>query len=114
MPSVNTSGSQLIQDTDNEVTLATISVAGTYQLALDLSDVANGETVIARIKGKVRDAAGDTAREFYQAAFSHIQGVPNKLSIPVVIAHTQGHTFTLETSGASVDITIPWAVYDLS
>lgn len=114
MPSVETSGSQLIQDTDGEVTLATVSVAGTYQLALDLNDVALGETVIARIKGKVRDEAGDTARLIYKASWSHPQTPPNKASIPVVIAHTQGHTFTLETSGASADITIPWAIYDLA
>lgn len=114
MPSVNTSGSQAIQDSDNEVTLATISTAGTYQLALDLADMANDETVIARIKGKVRDEAGDTARVFYEASWSHAQSVPNKASIPIIIPHTQDWTFTLETSNSDGDITIPWAIYDLS
>lgn len=99
MPSVTDSGSQAIQQADGETTLDTVSTAGTYQFALDLNDLANGETAIARIKGKVRDVGGDTARIFYQASFAHSQGIPNKLSIPIVIAHTQGHTFTLEIEG---------------
>lgn len=111
MSSVSTSGSILIQDSDGEQTLATISVAGDYVLALDLNDVADGETVIARIKGKVRDASGDTVRLMYEFSFVHAQAIPNVLSVPIPIPHTQGHTFHLETDGASADITIPWAIY---
>lgn len=104
MPSISNNGSTAIDQSDGETTLATVSVAGTYQLALDLNDLANGETAIARIKGKVRDEAGETARIFYQASFSNVQGIPNKLSIPVVIAHTQGHPFTLEIEGEVSDV----------
>lgn len=103
MPSVTASGSVAQDQSDGNVTLTTISTVGTYQLALDVNDLANGEVAIGQIKGIIRDAA-DTIRLLYQGSFANAQGIPGKLSIPVVIAHTRGHTFHLEISGEVSDV----------
>ncbi|MDH5452679.1 MAG: hypothetical protein OEX14_04925, partial [Paracoccaceae bacterium] len=66
--SVNTSGSQTATLT-TEHTLATVSTAGTFQLAVDAANLVNGETVTLRIYGKARST--DTERLMWEASFSH-------------------------------------------
>lgn len=112
MPHVHAHGSAAIQDSDNEVEIAEIFSLGNYELGLDLADLSNGETVIVKVKGKTRDAGGDTERVIHQWEFSHAQAEPNKVSPPFTVPHTQGTVVSLETDAGS-DVTIPWAVYDL-
>lgn len=112
MASIKTSGSVSIDDTDSGTTVATVTDPGIYQFALDLSDIANGETLIAAINGRIR--AADTQRVFYKNEFANVQGPEvNKLSIPITAAHSGGVAFTLDTSGVSASITVVWAVYQL-
>lgn len=64
-----------------EHTLATITVAGVYVLAVDMSNMANGDITTLRMKTKCK--AASTSRLAYEATFAHVQGDPNKYSIPV-------------------------------
>lgn len=111
MPSTVDSGTQAIQDSDGEVTIDTITTAGVYVLVLDLADLANGETVIARMK----DAAvqSGTVRTIYEARFSHVQTDPIKASPPWPKSTTDSMVVTLQTSSSSGDISIPWSTRSL-
>lgn len=66
---------------DTEHTLATISSAGIFALVVDMSNMVNGDRTVLRMKTKCR--AGATSRLAYEAIFAHVQGDPNKYSIPV-------------------------------
>jgi len=68
-----------------EQTLATVTTAGSYVLHVDLSALADGDTVVLRLKSRV--LSGGTDRLAYEASFSHAQGTPLTYSIPVPTAH---------------------------
>ena len=103
--SVNTSGSQTAT-LGTEHTLATVTVAGIYQLAVDAADLADGETLELRIYGKAR--TGDTERLMFYASFENSQGVPLKASPPVISPHHM--KVTLEQTGGT-GRAYEWAVY---
>ena len=59
-----------------------ITAAGTYQLGVDLKNMANGDEVIIRVKTKL--LTGGTIAVLWEEAFVHAQGDdPIKLSPPV-------------------------------
>ena len=77
------SGSQLISALDTEYTLDTETTAGVYVLVVDTNVLVNGDTLIIRLYTKV--ASGKTSRIAYEAAFSNVQGEPNKYSPAIPI-----------------------------
>lgn len=107
MASEQTSGSQTAT-IDTEHTLATVASAGTYVLAVDLSNMADGDTVVLRAATKVTSAG--TSRQLYSASFAGVQADPHVHSIPVPAPHEV--VFTLEQDGGT-GRTFPWAVYSL-
>ena len=107
MASVKTSGTQTATLT-TEHTLATVTDAGTYQLVVDASDLANGEDLTLRIYGKARSA--DTERLLYTSTFSNVLVTPLLASLAVVSPHHA--KFTLEQNGGT-GRTYEWAVYEL-
>jgi len=64
-----------------EQTLATDTTNQVYVLALDLSDMINGDVLEVRLKTKV--LSGGTSREAYLATYSNVQSQPQKYSVPV-------------------------------
>lgn len=67
---------------DTEHTLDTETTAGVYVLCVDLANLANGDTVVLRIKTKCR--SGGTSRLAWLASYSHVQVCNNVYSVPVV------------------------------
>lgn len=68
---------------DTEHTLTTKTDAGVYVLVVDTANLANDETLELKLKTKVK--SGGTSRLAYSAIYKHIQGDPNKYSIPVPV-----------------------------
>lgn len=67
---------------DTEHTLVTKTDGKTYVLAVDTSNMANGDRLILRVKSKIR--TGDTLRTVYQSpAYQNVQGDSVKYSLPV-------------------------------
>lgn len=64
-----------------EQTIDTETGAKTYVLQCDLTDMANGETLIIRIKTKT--LTGSTIHLAYIANYANVQGVPVIYSVPV-------------------------------
>ncbi len=93
---------------DTEHTLATVTTAGVYVLAVDLSVLAAGDIVRLRLKTKTR--TGATSRLAYDATYAHVQGAPNVLSVPVPV--TTEIIATLEqTDGTGRSFV--WSIYSL-
>ena len=105
--SVKTSGSQTATVT-TEHTLATVTDAGTYQLAVDVANLAGGDSVTLKIYGKARSS--DTEREVYSATFAQPQTNNLKISIPVVSPHHLKATLKQTTGTGRA---FPWAIYEL-
>ena len=68
---------------DTEHTLDTETTAGVYVLVIDCNALANGDTVIIRLKTKAK--SGSTSRIAYQQAFSNVQTEVNKYSPAVPV-----------------------------
>lgn len=64
-----------------EQTIDTETGAKTYVLQADLSDMANGESLIIRIKTKT--LTGGSSAIAYQASYANVQGSPVVYSVPV-------------------------------
>jgi hypothetical protein len=77
-----TSGSQTAV-IDTEHTLTTQTDAGTYILVVDLNVLANGDTVVLKIKTKAK--TGSTSHLAYSATYANVQSNLNVYSIPVPI-----------------------------
>lgn len=93
---------------DTPATLDTIIDPGSYVLALDLNQLANGDILVVTIETKV--LTGSTRRVAYRAVYAHVQGSPNVYSVPVPSVHEIA--FVLEqTDGVAVDV--DWAVIQL-
>lgn len=110
MPSVNTSGSQTCV-ISTEHTLATITTAGTYQLALDLANLADGSTpdvLTVKLYTKCRSTDSERLSESWE--FIGAQGKPNWRSNPELSPHHIKVTIT-QTQGTGR--AIPWAVYEV-
>lgn len=106
--SVATSGSQTAT-LGTEHTLATITAAGVYQLAVDMNAMLNGETLELKIYGKARTT--DTERLMWSGVFVNAQtGAPLPLLPPLVSPHS--YRVTLKQTGGT-GRAYPWAVYQL-
>lgn len=106
---VNTSGSQTCTIT-TEHTLATVTAAGVYQLALDVSALVNGSTpdiLQVRVYGKARSS--DTERLMEEWYIIGAQRKPLWRSNPEVSPHSYRVTIT-QTQGTGR--AIPWAIYN--
>lgn len=68
-----------------EQTLYSTTTAGTYQLAINLSNMASGDAVRIRIYGKAN--ASDTEAVIYDRSFSNAQGEALKISPPEPATH---------------------------
>jgi hypothetical protein len=68
---------------DTEHTLDTETTAGIYVLVLELNNLANGDTLIVRMKTKVK--SGGTSRLAYEATFANAQSELNKYSPAIPI-----------------------------
>lgn len=64
-----------------EHTLVTDTTNKVYVLAVDTGNMALGDILELRIKTKVR--TGGVSRQAYSKTFAHVQGDPNKYSVPV-------------------------------
>ncbi len=89
----------------SEQTLATETTAGVYVLWVDLSNLADGDSVILRLKSKVRSSS--TSRQVYSAAYANAQADDNVQSNPMTIAHEA--VATLEQDGG-VNRTYDWSL----
>ena len=105
--SENTGGTQTATVT-TEHTLATITAAGTYQLAVETTNMVAGDALELRIKVKARSAS--TSREVFYASYSGAQGNDQvKLSPPVPAPHEFIATLK-QTTGTSRNFI--WAIYE--
>jgi hypothetical protein len=94
---------------DTEHTLATITDAGTYVLAVDLNPLVAGDVLILRLYTKAR--TGSTERLAYQRTFGPIvPGEKNVYSVPVPSPFSFKATME-QTDGTGRTFT--WSVYEL-
>ena len=100
-------GSQ-VATVDTEHTLTTITDTGTFQLTVDADALTEGDTVVLRVKHKVRSTG--TTRLAYQATYSHTQAEPVKFSLPVPSLNEL--VFTLEQTDGT-GRTFPWEVIEI-
>jgi len=107
MPTSNSNGSQTAT-IDTEHTLATISTDVTAVIGVDLNALVLGDTVILRVKLKVRSAG--TTRLAYEAVYSNVQHELVALSVPV--ASTNEIVFTLEQTDGT-GRAFPWEIWEL-
>lgn len=86
-----------------EQTVSTETAAKTYVLMADLNDIANGETLIIRIKSKVLTAG--TTRQVYRADYANVQADKIVYSVPVPSLFEYIVTF----EGTNT-LSIPWTI----
>jgi len=79
MTVTNSDGSQTAT-ISTEHTLATITADGSYQLQVNMSNLALGDVLIVREKLKVRSVGTTALIESYR--YSHVQASPIKTFIP--------------------------------
>lgn len=103
--SVKTSGSQTAV-ISTEHTLATVTDAGTYALAVDLTNMAAGDRVELRIYGKCRSTDAETLIDYFSAIGP--QGQPLNISHPRLSPHY--YKVTLKQT-AGTGRAFPWAIY---
>lgn len=107
MPSINISGSQnATLDTEHE--LAEIAAAGTYQLVVDVANMAAGDILVLRIYGKARSS--DSERLIHSATLADAQN--KTLSQSPIIVSPHHYRVTLEQAGGT-GRAYPFAVYAL-
>lgn len=101
---ISSAGSDIQTATVNEEhTLITQTDAGVYVLVVDAAAMVNGDTLELRLKTKTK--SGGTSRLAYMANYAHIQGIPNKYSIPVPV-DTELIATLKQTAGTGRDF--PW------
>lgn len=105
MAIVHTAGSQTAVLT-TEHTLATITTAGRFVFVVDTSNLAAGENVELRVKGKAQ--SGDTERDIESYGFEHVQAKPLKETAEFLNAHHL--VLTLEQNGGTGRV-FSWAAY---
>lgn len=105
MASEKTSGDETADGT--EETLATITDAGVYQLAIDLSNMADADSIIVRMKIKIR--TGSTSLLVHEFVFANAAG-DEKIAIspPLIVPHEL--ICTLEQD-AGTNRSYEWAIY---
>lgn len=107
MTTSNSNGSQTATVT-TEHTLGTITTSGSFVLGVDADAMVLGDELILRAKLKIRSTG--TTRLCYEAKYTHVQGSPAIVSIP--IASTNEVVFTLEQS-AGTSRAFPWEIWEL-
>lgn len=105
---VESSGSQTATLTTWHDVATVTSTAGVRVFAVDLTNLAMGETLDIRVKVNVRST--DTQAVLYQASYSHTQSEPVVQSVPVVVPDDA--TFSIRQTGGT-GRAFPWAVYTL-
>jgi len=88
-----------------EHSLTTQSNFGTYQLLVDLANLAADDVLELRGKVKARAAEG-SVKTIYQATFKHAQTIPVTASIPIMGSAIE---FTLKQT-AGTGRAFPWSV----
>jgi hypothetical protein len=106
--SENTGGSQTAVIT-TEHTLATISAAGTYQLVVELTNMANNDVLELRIKIKGRSAS--TSRVVFFATYAHAQGANTAVAISPPVPAPFEFVATL-TQTAGTGRAFIWSIYE--
>ena len=106
MVAVNTSGSVTTDGTEQD--FATIAAAKVLILAVDVANMADGDTIELRIYGKARSS--DTERQIWFASFSNSQTDKLKESVPVASPHS--YRASIKRVAGS-DHAYPWAIYEL-
>lgn len=91
-----------------EHTLATITVAGTYQLVVDLDELQNDETLELRIYTKVRSAS--SSKLAFYAVYKHDQGGHATVYSPPIPAPFEFKA-TIEQNGGTGRSFI-WSIYE--
>lgn len=87
-----------------EQTISTEASAKTYVLMADLNDMANGETLIVRLKTK--PLTGGTTRTVYRADYANVQTTqPIIISVPVPSLFE----FIVTFEGTNT-LSIPWVL----
>lgn len=107
MATSNSNGSQTAV-ISTEHTLATISTSGSFAIGIDANAMVLGDELVVRVKLKVRSVG--TTRLAYEATYTHVQGEPVILSIPV--ASTNEIVFTIEQT-AGTGRAFPWEIWEL-
>jgi|SRR3990167_4281252 len=107
MATSHSDGSLTTTGSSTEDTIATITTSGSFVLGLDLNDMVLGDSIVVKVKLKVRSVG--TTRLAYAATYKHVQSVPVVLTIPV--ASTNEIVFTVTQSAGTA--TIPWEIWEL-
>lgn len=80
MPTIIAEGDQTAV-IGTEHTLVTDATNKIYVLVVDTGNMVNADILELRIKTKVR--TGGVSRQAYSVSYAHVQGDPNKYSVPV-------------------------------
>ncbi len=110
MPTVEASGQQLADGT--EQTLATIAANRSLLLRVDVSVLADGETVVLRVKERV--LVGGADRTIFADIFDNGNGTRSQMPVSIPISSPHQAVFTLQqdtTFGAFK--TFDWSVESL-
>lgn len=91
-----------------EQTLTTQTTPATYVLVVDTNAMVNGDIIELRLKTKAR--TGSTSRVAYFATYAHVQGQPNKYSVPVPV--TTEIVATIKRVGGT-DRAYVWSLYSI-
>lgn len=106
--SENTGGTQTAT-LDTEHTLATITSAGTYQLLVDLDNLANDETVELRIY--VKERAGSSSKVMFMRTYRHDQGTDGVIAISPPIPAPFEFKATLKQITPGTGRQFEWSIY---
>lgn len=106
------SGSKTADGTEQTLEASNLTAAGTYLLAIDLVNLANGDTVELRAKTKVISTS--TLQLVYFATYSNAQTELNTYSVPIPIDGTVSTqiSFTLKQT-AGTNRVFPWNIVTL-
>ena len=105
MPSSVQNGSQTATISTRHQLGTTITAAGTYALTVDTSAMVGGDELTLEIEIKAR--SGATRRVTEVASFAHVQGMPVKRSVPILV--TQEVAFFL-TQNAGTGRAFEWEI----
>jgi len=98
-------GSTTLSDTSETQLSTDITTAGTYQLLVDLSNMANGDDVTIRAKVKVKSA--ETAIVAFERTFTHAAGVEKIVITPPFPIGTHIGFFLQRATGSNAYV---WSI----
>ena len=85
-----------------------VSTPGVYVFSVDMTNLANGETLDIRVKTNIRSVDAQVVE--FQASYSHAQAEPGVKTPPVVVADDA--TFSIRQTGGT-GRAFPWATLSL-